>query len=67
MELYLMLLGAGLLVVGEQLPPLVKAYLQQRLAAHSWLHQVRPHMFGELPGRALASQERRTQQRESQE
>ena len=81
MKLYVMSLGAGLLVgiiyalidvrspappiiallgllgilVGEQIPPLVKAYLQQKPAAHSWLHQVRPHMFGELPGRKPAS------------
>ncbi len=75
MKLYLMSLGAGLLVgiiyalidvrspappvvalvglfgilVGEQIPPLVKGYLQQTPAAHAWLHQVRPHMFGHLP------------------
>src|SRR3977135_2569256 len=75
MKLYLMSLGAGLLVgiiyalidvrspapplialiglfgilVGEQVPPLVKGYLRQTPAAHSWLHQVRPHMFGHLP------------------
>lgn len=77
MKLYLMSLGAGLLVgiiyalinvrspappivaligllgilVGEQIPPLLKAHLQRKPVAHSWLHQVRPHMFGELPGR----------------
>ena len=76
MRLYLMSLGAGLIVgilyalievrspappvialvgllgilAGEQIPPLVKGYLQQKPAAHSWLHQVRPHMFGHLPG-----------------
>jgi XapX domain-containing protein len=92
MKLYLMSLGAGLLVgiiyalidvrspappvialvglfgilVGEQIPHLVKGYLQQKPAAHSWLHQVRPHMFGELPGRALASREQRTKHGESQ-
>jgi XapX domain-containing protein len=81
MKLYLMSLGAGLLVgviyawidvrspappivaligllgilVGEQIPPLVKGYRDQKPAAHSWLHQVRPHMFGELPGRKPAS------------
>lgn len=80
MKLYLMSLGAGLLVgviyalidvrspappiialigplgilVGEQISPLLKAYLQQKPAAHSWLHQVRPHMFGELTGRKAA-------------
>lgn len=77
MKLYLMSLGAGLLVgiiyalinvrspappvialiglfgilIGEQLPPLVKGFFQQRPAGHSWLHhQVRPHMFGHMPG-----------------
>jgi XapX domain-containing protein len=75
MKLYLMSLGAGLLVgiiyalinvrspappvialvgllgilIGEQIPPIVSGYLQQKPAAHAWLHQVRPHMFGHLP------------------
>jgi len=77
MKLYLMSLGAGLLVgifyalidmrspappvialvglfgilIGEQIPPLVKGYLQQHPTTHAWLHQVQPHMFGHLPGR----------------
>src|SRR5688572_17339306 len=77
MKLYLMSLGAGLLVgiiyaminvrspappvialiglfgilIGEQIPPLIKGYWQQKLVGHSWLHhQVRPHMFGHMPG-----------------
>jgi XapX domain-containing protein len=91
MKLYLMSLGAGVLVgiiyalidvrspappvialiglfgmlLGEQIPPLVKGYLQQKPAGHSWLHhQVRPHMFGHLPrgrdtaGTQLAQSER---------
>jgi len=75
MKLYLMSLGAGLLVgiiyalidvrspappivalvglfgilVGEQVPPILKGYLRQTPAVHAWLHQVRPHMFGHLP------------------
>lgn len=76
MKLYLMSLGAGLLVgiiyalidvrspappvialvglfgilIGEQVPPLVKGYLRDKPAGHSWLrHQVRPHVFGHLP------------------
>src|SRR2546423_8414139 len=70
MNLYLMSLGAGLLVgilyalidvrspvpaiiallgllgilVGEQIPPLVSAYRQQKPTTQSWPHQVRPHM-----------------------
>jgi len=92
MKVYVMSLGAGLLVgviyalidvrspappvaalvgllgvlVGEQIPYLVKGYFQQRPAAHSWLHQVRPHIFGELSGKALVSQERRTKHGESE-
>jgi XapX domain-containing protein len=85
MKLYLMSLGAGLLVgivyalidvrspappvvaliglfgilIGEQIPPLVKGYLQPKPSAHWWLHhQVRPHMFGHLPsGRDAATAE----------
>jgi XapX domain-containing protein len=85
MKLYLMSLGAGVLVgiiyaliavrspappvialiglfgmlLGEQIPPLVKGYLQQKPAG-----QVRPHMFGHLPrgrdtaGTQLAQSER---------
>ncbi|MBB6253662.1 XapX domain-containing protein [Nitrospirillum iridis] len=76
MKIYLMSLGAGLLVgviyalinvrspappvvalvgllgilVGEQIPPLVKSLLAKEPAALSWLQeQVGPHMFGHLP------------------
>lgn len=75
MKLYLLSLGAGLLVgviysllnvrspappvvalvgllgilVGEQLVPLAKSIWAREPAAASWLHQVKPHMFGHLP------------------
>ncbi|MDE1150001.1 MAG: XapX domain-containing protein [Azospirillaceae bacterium] len=75
MKIYLMSLGAGLLVgviyalinvrspappvvalvgllgilVGEQVPPLLKTLWAKEPVALSWLHQVRPHMFGHLP------------------
>ena len=75
MKLYLLSLGAGLLVgviysllnvrspappvvalvgllgilVGEQLVPLAKSIWAREPAALSWLHQVKPHMFGHLP------------------
>lgn len=75
MRIYLMSLGAGLLVgviysmlnvrspappvvaligllgilVGEQIPPLLKGIWQKESPAESWLHQVRPHVFGHLP------------------
>lgn len=76
MKIYLMSLGAGLLVgviyglinvrspappvialvglfgilVGEQLPPLVKSLWAKAPASQSWQHQVKPHVFGHLPG-----------------
>lgn len=85
MKIYLISLGAGLLVgiiyalidvrspappivalvglfgilAGEQIPPLVKGYMQQKPAGLAWLrHQVRPHMFGHMPrGRSTAPAE----------
>ncbi|ARP98237.1 XapX domain-containing protein [Pseudorhodoplanes sinuspersici] len=45
------LIGLFGILIGEQLPPLVKGFFQQKSAGHSWLHhQVRPHMFGHMPG-----------------
>ena len=75
MKVYLLSLGAGLLVgviysllnvrspappvvalvglfgilVGEQLVPLAKSLWQREPAAVSWLHQVKPHVFGHMP------------------
>jgi XapX domain-containing protein len=75
MKIYLLSLGAGLLVgviysllnvrspappvvaligllgilVGEQLVPLAKGVWAREPTAVSWLHQVKPHMFGHLP------------------
>lgn len=44
------LVGLLGILAGEQLPPLVKRLLDRGPTATSWLqHQVRPHMFGELP------------------
>jgi XapX domain-containing protein len=44
------LVGLLGILVGEQLPPLAKRLLRSDVPAQSWLqHQVRPHMFGELP------------------
>ena len=44
------LVGLLGILVGEQLPPLVRQVLDRNPGASSWLqHQVRPHMFGELP------------------
>lgn len=75
MKVYLLSLGAGLLVgivysllnvrspappvvalvgllgilVGEQVIPLARTLWARETAAVSWLHQVKPHMFGEMP------------------
>lgn len=75
MKIYLLSLGAGLLVgvvysllnvrspappvvallgllgilVGEQLIPLAKSLIRREPAALSWMHQVKPHVFGHLP------------------
>ncbi|MDQ0456721.1 XapX domain-containing protein [Rhizobium paknamense] len=82
MKVYILSLGAGLLVgiiysllnvrspappvialvgllgilVGEQIIPLVKSIRAKEPAAMSWIHQVKPHMFGHLPkgGKNLA-------------
>lgn len=43
------LVGLFGILVGEQLPPLVKNLWRNEPAALSWLQQVRPHMFGHLP------------------
>lgn len=45
------LVGLLGILVGEQLPPLVKKMVQRDAASEvSWLtHQVKPHMFGALP------------------
>lgn len=44
------LVGLLGILIGEQLPPLVKQVFASNSASTSWLHQqVKPHMFGELP------------------
>jgi len=44
------LVGLLGILAGEQLPPLVKTLLQRNTASAPWLeHQVKPHMFGQLP------------------
>ncbi len=90
MRIYLLSLGAGLLVgviyallnvrspappvvalvgllgilVGEQLPPLLRGLWNREPAAQSWLQQVKPHMFGHLPRAARpASGEGRAEER----
>jgi XapX domain-containing protein len=44
------LVGLLGILLGEQIPPLVKQVFLRETASTSWLHhQVKPHMFGELP------------------
>jgi XapX domain-containing protein len=50
------LVGLLGILVGEQIPPLVKSLWQKEPPTHSWLHQVRPHVFGHLPQGARPSE-----------
>ncbi|MFZ4287518.1 XapX domain-containing protein [Variovorax sp. HJSM1_2] len=44
------LVGLLGILLGEQIPPLVKQVFKTESVQTSWLrHQVTPHMFGELP------------------
>ena len=44
------LIGLLGILVGEQIPPLLKNVLTHRTSAAVWVgHQVKPHVFGELP------------------
>jgi XapX domain-containing protein len=44
------LVGLLGILVGEQLPPLVRQLWQKESAQVSWFHdQVKPHCFGQLP------------------
>ncbi len=43
------LVGLLGILVGEQLPPLVKDLWQRQTVIAMWQHQVKPHMCGQLP------------------
>lgn len=43
------LVGLLGILVGEQVVPLIKASWQQEPALVSWMHQIKPHVFGTLP------------------
>jgi len=44
------LLGLAGILVGEQLPPLVRSWLKPEATKVSWVEDhVKPHCFGELP------------------
>jgi XapX domain-containing protein len=42
------LVGLLGILLGEQIPPLVRHIVADR-AALSWLHQIKPHVFGQMP------------------
>lgn len=45
------LVGLLGILLGEQIPPLVKTWLSEEKAHVSWLDEkVKPHVFGEMPG-----------------
>lgn len=47
------LVGLLGILLGEQIPPLIMQVFHRDPTAGSWLHhQVKPHMFGDLPKRA---------------
>ncbi|MDR2336295.1 MAG: XapX domain-containing protein [Burkholderiaceae bacterium] len=49
------LVGLLGILLGEQIPPLAKRWIQPDAVTTSWLHQqVKPHVFGELPQCAKA-------------
>ena len=44
------LVGLLGILLGEQIPPLIKQYLHKDAQPTAWMReQVKPHMFGELP------------------
>jgi XapX domain-containing protein len=46
------LIGLLGILLGEQIPPLIKHVLNRDTVTTSWLdHQVKPHVFGQLPQR----------------
>ena len=42
------LVGLLGILIGEQLPPLVRHWLTDKTHL-AWMHQVQPHVFGEMP------------------
>jgi XapX domain-containing protein len=44
------LIGLFGILMGEQFPPLIRHVLSKTPASVAWIEQVRPHVFGQLPG-----------------
>ncbi len=53
------LVGLLGILVGEQVLPLARTLWRKEPAALSWLHEVKPHMFGHLPRGAKPATEAR--------
>jgi XapX domain-containing protein len=43
------LIGLFGILMGEQIPPLIRHISSKTPASVAWIEQVRPHMFGHLP------------------
>ncbi len=43
------LIGLLGILVGEQIPPVIKQIWAKEPVAVSWFNQIKPHMFGHLP------------------
>ena len=50
------LIGLLGILVGEQLPPLLRGLWSKEPATQSWQNQVKPHVFGHLPRGAKPEQ-----------
>jgi XapX domain-containing protein len=50
------LVGLLGILIGEQVPPLVMQIWRNEPVALSWIHQIRPHLFGRLPEGKAASE-----------
>jgi XapX domain-containing protein len=48
------LVGLLGILIGEQVPPVVKGLWQRQSVAHAWFTQVKPCMFGPLPKAAVS-------------
>lgn len=51
------LVGLLGILIGEQIPPLVKHLYHDTPASVSWLKQIKPHVFGRLPAGHSAGDE----------
>ena len=50
------LVGLLGILIGEQVPPLISQIWRNEPLVLSWIHQIRPHVFGRLPEGKAASE-----------